>query len=130
VGNPAIVHEINKIKLPYNINFFVERAATVIVRNKKAIEKTLADILGERADLVAFLKTLPLDAVYPSEANFILVRCREKQRLFDALKQQGVLLRDVSSYPMLENCLRISVGSAQENGALKTAMRAFFSDNS
>jgi histidinol-phosphate aminotransferase len=129
-GNPVVVEEINKIKLPYNINFFAEHVATVLVRNKKAVEYTVADIIRERGELEEFLKTMPFDNVYPSQANFILVRCRDKQRRFDALKAAGILLRDVSSYPMLENCLRISVGSAQENEALKAALRSFFARKS
>ena len=129
-GNPAVVEELNKIKLPYNINFFAEHVATVLVRNKKKIEHTVREIIGERGALEEFLKTLPFDNVYPSQANFILVRYRDKQRLFDTLKADGILLRDVSLYPRLENCLRISVGSAQENEALRTALRSFFARKS
>jgi histidinol-phosphate aminotransferase len=130
IGNPAVVDEINKIKLPYNINFFAEHVATVLLRNRQAIAHTVADIVKERGAMEEFLKTLPFDNVYPSQANFLLVRCRDKQRLFDSLKAGGILLRDVSSYPLLENCLRISIGSAQENAALKNALRAFFAGKS
>ena len=126
VGNPAIVQEINKIKLPYNIGFFSEHTALTLVQHKDIIFKTHATIKAERDALYPFLKTLPFDAVYPSAANFILVRYREKQRLFDALKATGILVRDVSGYPMLENCLRISVGSEEENQSLKAAFESFF----
>jgi len=126
LGTPAIVSEISKIKLPYNINFFSEHVAAVLLRNLSTVKERLALITAERDALYAFLKELPFDKVYPSAANFILVRCRGKQRLFETLKKAGILVRDVSSYPMLENCLRISVGSAEENTMLKKHVTSFF----
>ncbi|MBN1129034.1 MAG: histidinol-phosphate transaminase [Chitinispirillaceae bacterium] len=127
VGNPDIVREINKIKLPYNLNFLIEYTAQTLLKNRDAIFSTHQTITVERDHLLTFLKTLPLDEVYPSAANFILIRYREKARLFDALKRSGILVRDVSSYPMLEGCLRISIGTPHENEALKKAFGSFFS---
>jgi histidinol-phosphate aminotransferase len=126
IGNPAVVKEINKIKLPYNIGFFSEHTALTLVKHQEVIFRTHAAIKAERDAQYRFLQTLPFDAVYQSAANFILVRCREKQRLFDALKAAGILVRDVSSYPMLENCLRISIGSKEENQSLNAALKSFF----
>lgn len=126
VGAPEVVHELNNIKLPYNINFFSEHVAQVMLRERARLKEGLASITAERDALHTFLKTLPFDAVYPSAANFILVRTGRKKELFDSLKKNGILVRDVSSYPMLENCLRISVGSPGENDALKKALQAFF----
>lgn len=127
MGNPVVVNEINKIKLPYNIGFFTEYTALTLLKHRNVIFQTHATIKAERDALYRFLQTLPFDAVYPSAANFILVRCRKQHRLFDALKAKGILVRDVSSYPMLENCLRISVGSKEENQSLKAALESFFS---
>ena len=121
-----MVQEINKIKLPYNINFFSEKTASVLLQNLGIVRERLALIAAERDALFAFLRSLPFDKVYQSCANFILVRCGEKAGLFDFLKKEGILVRDVSSYPMLENCLRISVGSPEENTALKKAVSRFF----
>jgi histidinol-phosphate aminotransferase len=127
LGTPAIVSEISKIKLPYNINFFSEHVAAVLLRNLSTVKERLALIRAERDALYAFLQTMPFDKVYPSAANFILVRLNGgKQRLFEALKKDGILVRDVSTYPMLENCLRISVGSAEENTKLKKNVSTFF----
>lgn len=130
VGNPSVVAEFNKIKLPYNINFFIEHTALTLVKHHEVIAKTHATIIAERDALAAYFKTLPFEAVYPSAANFIVVRYAHKQRLFDALKLQGILVRDVSSYPMLENCLRISVGSREENALLRQALDSFFNRQS
>jgi histidinol-phosphate aminotransferase len=125
-GTPAVVNEINKIKLPYNINFFSEHVASVLLRNLDVVRERLALIKAERESLIGFMQKLPFDKVYPSAANFILVRCRAKQRFFNELKKAGILVRDVSSYPMLENCVRISIGSAEENAVLKKALQSFF----
>ena len=76
--------------------------------------------------VVVALSALPI-TVYPSAANFILVRTNRKQELFDALLADGILVRDVSTYPMLENCLRISVGAPDENRQLQQSMERFFS---
>lgn len=126
IADPAIIAEMNKIKLPYNISFFAEHTAKVLLRRRDAVAPTIAAVVRERGRLFSFLQALPLDAVYPSEANFILVRCAGKAALFDSLKASGILVRDVSSYPLLENCLRLSVGSAEENQALRSALSAFF----
>jgi len=114
-GQPSVVREINKIKLPYNINFFSEHAAMVLLRNRAIFEERVALLKAQRDEQYGFLRSFPFDNVYPSAANFILSRCREKQRLFESLKARGILVRDVSAYPMLENCLRISIGSEEEN---------------
>jgi histidinol-phosphate aminotransferase len=130
LGTPEIVREMSKIKLPYNINFFSEHVAQVLLRNRALLADGLATIRKERDRLLADLMAFPFDNVYPSDANFICVRYSEKARLFEAIKKAGILLRDVSSYPLLENCLRISVGSPQENEALIDALNRFFSVSS
>jgi histidinol-phosphate aminotransferase len=126
LGTSEVVNEINKIKLPYNINFFSERTASLLLKNLDVVRERLAIITAERQLLFGFLKTLPFDNVYPSYANFILVRCRNKAALWDFLKKEGILVRDVSTYPMLDGCLRISVGSAEENTTLTKAIKGFF----
>jgi histidinol-phosphate aminotransferase len=127
LGNPAIVREINKIKLPYNVNFFVERAAEVLLSHGGIAMRRVAEIKEQRDRLYSFLKKLPLENVYPSCANFILIRSKRKSDLFSFLIKKGILVRDVSGYRMLENCLRISVGTREENDDLQKAMEAFFS---
>jgi len=126
IGDPEIIVEINKIKLPYNINFFTEHAASTILDNASAAQKSVDMIIKERDILYDSLKTLPFDNVYPSTANFILIRTKHKQKLFDHLKESDILVRDVSSYPMLENCLRFSIGTPDENKLLQKSLKLFF----
>lgn len=129
VGNPQVVAEAKKAKLPYNINFFSEFVITMLLEHRDEMARHVEGLLSARRSLVEFLETLPLERVYPSEANFVLLRTSEKQRLFEFLRQRGILIRDVSSYPMLDNCLRISVGTDQENDLLKQNLRTFFEDD-
>jgi histidinol-phosphate aminotransferase len=124
-GAAPVIAEINKIKLPYNINFFTEYVARTALRHRHELSEGLDVLVKERDELRKFLLTLPV-SVYPSTANFILIRTDRKQQLFDALVADGILIRDVSGYPMLDNCLRISVGTPDENGLLRQSMRKFF----
>jgi len=126
IGYPEVIAEINKIKLPYNINFFTEHAASIILDNISTARKSVETIIKERDILYDYLKTLPFDNVYPSAANFILIRTKHKQKLFEHLKDSDILVRDVSSYPMLENCLRFSIGTPDENTLLRESLKSFF----
>ena len=126
LGKPEIIGEINKIKLPYNINFFSERVAEVLLTHLDYVRVKVAEIIAQRDILYAFFKSLPLENVYPSSSNFIMVRSKRKTELFEHLARSGILVRDVSKYPMLENCLRINAGTAEENQALQKVMKEFF----
>jgi histidinol-phosphate aminotransferase len=126
LGRPEIIDEINKIKLPYNINFFSERVAETLLGHIDYVQARVEQINGERDRLYAFFKSLPLDNSYPSCANFLLIRTKKKRELFEHLAKNGILVRDVSGYPMLENCLRINAGTPEENRVLQEAMRSFF----
>jgi histidinol-phosphate aminotransferase len=125
-GTPEVLEYINKIKLPYNINFFSEYVARTALRHRDELTEGIALLVKERETLSAFLETLPV-IFYPSAANFILIRTGRKQELCDALLKNGILVRDVSEYPMLENCIRISIGTPQENRRLRKELTAFFS---
>jgi histidinol-phosphate aminotransferase len=126
LGKPEIIGEINKIKLPYNINFFSERVAEVLLTHLDYVRVKVAEIIAQRDILYAFFKSLPLENVYPSSSNFIMIRSKRKTELFEHLARSGILVRDVSNYPMLENCLRINAGTAEENQTLQKVMKDFF----
>jgi len=130
-GGSEMIAEINKIKLPYNINFFTEYTASLILNNTEWLKSSVKTISEERDSLYTFLSDLPFTNVYKSAANFILVRltssAKTKKELFEHLQRDGILVRDVSSYHLLEGCLRISVGTAQENAKLRESVQKFFS---
>ena len=129
IGNPEVIREINKIKLPYNINFFTEYLVRVMFSNSDIIEESVKRLLVQRKKLIMFLNTLPFDKIYPTAANFILLRTKFKDALFTYLKDNNILLRDVSSYPMLHDCLRICVGTEEENEMVMSKLSDFFRDN-
>lgn len=117
--------QISKAKLPYNVNQFSLTAAEVALENYGRFQQSIQAVLKERERLGRKLGNIPGLKVYPTEANFFLVEVPVAPRvLFDDLYRQGVLVRDVSSYPMLSKCLRITVGAREENDRLLSALRA------
>ncbi|MBN2241481.1 MAG: histidinol-phosphate transaminase [Acidobacteria bacterium] len=125
LADEALVSEISKAKLPYNVNQFSLTAAEVAVENRERFRPAIEAVLKERGRLGRELGGIPGIKVYPSEANFFLIEVPVDPRLlFGDLYRQGILIRDVSSYPMLSKCLRISVGTRGENDRLLSALRA------
>jgi histidinol-phosphate aminotransferase len=125
LAHEELVSEISKAKLPYNVNQFSLTAAEVAVENRERFRPAIEAVLKERDRLGAELGRIPGIKVFPSEANFFLVEVPVEPRvIFEDLHRQGILIRDVSTYPMLSRCLRISVGTRRENDRLLSALRA------
>jgi histidinol dehydrogenase len=122
VGRPEWIGEFNKVRQAYNVNVLTQAAAEFVLERLEVLEEQAGKIRAERAVLGKALTALPGVSVYPSQANFFLVRVRDADRTFEALRRQGVLVRNFNS-PGLENCLRITVGTPDENRILVTAMR-------
>jgi histidinol-phosphate aminotransferase len=123
MAHPEIVREVNKAKLPYNVNIFTLAAADVIIENHEVLDRGITSLIRERDRVFAELQQRQAVRAFPSQANFILFRTAKAPReLFDALYSQGVLVRDVSAYPLLERCLRISIGTPEENNRFLTAL--------
>lgn len=128
LANAELAAQISKAKLPYNVNQFSLTAAEVALENAKRFRPAIEAVLAERDRLGRELRLLPGVKLYPTEANFFLVEVRIPPRaIFDYLYNQGILIRDVSSYPTLSKCLRISVGTREENDRLLSALRACLS---
>jgi histidinol-phosphate aminotransferase len=125
LATPALVREIDKARLPYNLNFFSETAAMTALRHRPILEASVLRLKRLRDDLMDALGVLPGAKIHPSHANFFLLELREADPkvVFEALYAKGILVRDVTSYPGLERCLRISVGSDDENKALVGALQ-------
>jgi len=125
IGNPEVMAVINRTKLPYNINFFTEYVARAALEHRDELNSGIRTIIRERDECARFLSSMPLK-VYPSAANFILIETQKRVELFDSLLADGILVRDVSGYPKLENCLRISIGTPEENVLLRRSIEKFF----
>jgi histidinol-phosphate aminotransferase len=129
LGDPALVEQIDKAKLPYNVNFFTESAAATVLRRRDLLAPQVARIRGERDRLERGMRALPGIRTFPSAANFLLFRVTapetDHQEVFRRLlEEHGILVRDVARYPMLGRCLRVSVGAPEENDAFLAALAA------
>jgi histidinol-phosphate aminotransferase len=125
--HPELAAQIAKAKLPYNVNQFSLTAAAVALENYDRFRPAIASILEEKERLGAVLGAIPGIRVYPSGANFFLFQVPSKPaEVFDQLYRQGILVRDVSSYPMLSRCLRVSIGTREENDRFLAALQDCF----
>ncbi|HEX8179857.1 MAG TPA: histidinol-phosphate transaminase [Pyrinomonadaceae bacterium] len=127
---PALAREIGKAVLPYNLNFVSQTAAEVAVEMYDAeLRPLVAEIINERARLFAALERINGLAPVTSRANFMVVRSTiAPQHVFKELLARGILVRDVSGYPMLKDYFRLSVGTPAENDALIAALAEIFAD--
>ncbi|MEA2569481.1 MAG: histidinol-phosphate aminotransferase [Acidobacteriota bacterium] len=121
-STPATAAEIRKAKLPYSLNIVSEETAIVALEHRRYRDANVAAIISERERLYAAMRELDGIEPFPSRANFITFRCRDARATFDALCAGGILIRDVSAYPNLDGCLRVSVGTREENDRFLTAL--------
>jgi histidinol-phosphate aminotransferase len=121
---PRLVREVDKARLPYNLNFLSEAAALAALRRADVLQASVSRLCLLRDELMAALRALPGVKVHPSQANFFLLELLDAppRAVFEALYARGILVRDVTRYPGLDRCLRISVGSDEENTALLQAL--------
>jgi histidinol-phosphate aminotransferase len=124
LASPDLVREINKARLPYNLNFLTQIAALAALEEHEALDEMVGRIVEERERLIAALGNVPGVRAWPSKANFVLLELLETspRAVFESLYRRGVLVRDVSAYPMLSRCLRVSVGTPEENEAFLHAL--------
>ncbi|MBW3672273.1 MAG: aminotransferase class I/II-fold pyridoxal phosphate-dependent enzyme, partial [Acidobacteria bacterium] len=118
-----IVREIRKVKLPYNLNVASEEIALAALEEKERLSATIEAIVRDRDFMAGEMRELGLE-VFPSSANFLLFRTDDADRVFNGLLFSGVLVRDVSAAPGLSGCLRVSVGTREENQSFIGALRA------
>ena len=120
-GRPEWIAEFNKVRQAYNVNVLTQAAAMFVLERLDVLEEQAARIREEREHLKAQLVKLRGVTVFPSEANFFLLRVPEADRTFETLRRQGVLVRNL--HPGLAGCLRVTVGTPDENRVLLTALR-------
>jgi len=125
LASPEIVREVNKARLPYNLNFFSQAAALAALDEADTLRANVERIVAAREDLLYRLYRVPGVRPFPSKANFILLELAEAdpRAVFESVYRRGVLVRDVTSYPRLQRCLRVSVGTEPENEAFLSALR-------
>jgi histidinol-phosphate aminotransferase len=124
-GDPAWLAELDKLRLPYNINSLTQASAEFALKHIDVLDEQAARLRAERERLLKELAALAGVRVWPSAANFILFRTdASADAVFAALRQQGVLIKNLSGAGgVLTNCLRVTVGTPDENTAFLVALR-------
>ena len=124
-GDRRWLAELDKVRLPYNINSLTQVSARFVLSHQSILADQTGKILAERKRLVGQLEVLEGIQTWPSHANFILFRtmARPAIEVFDGLKQAGILIKNLhGSHPLLHDCLRVTVGQPQENDAFLAAL--------
>ncbi len=123
-GAPQWLAELNKLRLPYNINVLSQASAGFILQHAGVLDEQAARIRGDREWLYRQLAAMPGVRVWPSRANFLLLRVSDAPAVDEALKARGILLRNLhGAHPLLANCLRVTVSTGEENRLFLEALR-------
>lgn len=120
----ANCREIRKVKLPYSLNIISEAIAEIALEHPGVRDRNVAAIISERERLFAAMRDVPRITVFPTSANFVTFRTqRPCKEVFEELCARGILVRDVSAYPRLANCLRVSIGTVEQNDRFLAALK-------
>ncbi|MBX3586237.1 MAG: histidinol-phosphate transaminase [Ramlibacter sp.] len=125
MGPQALVAQIDKVRPPYNISVLNCECALFALEHADVFAGQAAQLRGERTRLLAALAALPGVKVWPSDANMVLLRVPDAAKTFDGMRARGVLVKNVSKmHPLLAHCLRLTVGTADENTQMLAALEA------
>ncbi len=124
-GQAALIDEVDKVRPPYNVSVLNAEATLFALEHADEYARQAAVLRSERARVSAALAVLDGVTVFPSEANMILVRVPDSKQCFEGIQSRGVLVKHIAGlHPLLANCLRLTVGSPEENDALIQALKA------
>lgn len=123
IGAQRWIGQIDKLRLPYNVNTLTQIVAHEVLQHEDVLTEQAGAIKLERGRLLQALQQVPGVTAYPSDANFILFRVSKAERVFDGLKRRGVLVKSLhGSHRLLADCLRVTVGTPDENAAFLSAL--------
>ncbi|GAE14049.1 histidinol-phosphate transaminase [Bacteroides pyogenes] len=121
-----VISVLNKIKYPYNVNQLTQQYALDMLRHYDKIEFWIETLKEERSYLEQELAGIPcVIRIYPSDANFLLVKVTDAAEIYDYLAGEGIIVRNRDSVPLCGNCLRVTVGTRTENDALIAALKKY-----
>ena len=124
VANELIIKLLFKVKAPYNINTLTRYALKKAINNEKLKNYYIKTIIKEREKLLQELSKLNgISKIFDSDANFLLIKCDNTKNVLQKLANKGIIIRDRSDQPKLEDCLRISVGTEKQNIILLDALK-------
>lgn len=125
-ASSQIISVLNKIKYPYNVNLLTQEKALEILNEPEKMKKQLNAILEERGRMQSELKALPLiKEMYPTDANFILVKVDDANAVYSYLTSSGIIVRNRNKVTLCTNCLRITIGTPEEDDALLMALKEY-----
>lgn len=125
-ASPEIIGIFNKIKYPYNINLLTQQHVFALLDRQAQVHEWVAGLTAGRESLRAALEQLPVvEKIYRSDANFLLVRVDDAQRIYDYLVESGIVVRNRHRITLCENCLRITVGTPDENHILIETLQKY-----
>jgi len=123
-GSAAWLEQLEKLRLPYNVGVLPQLVAGKLLEHHEVLLQQAEQIKLDRAKLYRQLSEIASVRVYPSEANFLLFRVAHATEVFNGLKQRGVLIKNLNGgHPMLHDCLRVTVGTPEENERFVTALQ-------
>jgi len=122
-ASPKIITLFNKVKPPYNLNTLTQEKALAALSRPEQKEAWVNELLNQKALIQPWLMGLDfVERIYPSEANFLLVKMKQPEQVYRYLVEQGIVVRDRSRVALCEGCLRLTIGTPQENDQLMQAL--------
>ena len=123
-ASAEIIRVLNKIKYPYNLNILTQQKALELIGNKEQVDNWIELLISERKKMAEALSNFPFVVkVYPSDANFLLVKMYDAQGIYSYLVEEGIIVRDRSKVHLCDESLRITIGSEEENTTLLTTLK-------
>lgn len=124
-ASAAIIAVLNKIKPPYNVNELTQQRALDRLANPEQIKEEITSIIAEREQLLKVLNEVTfVSTIYPTEANFILIKVDNANQRYDELIAKGIVIRNRTTQSLCENTLRLTIGTAEENQKLIAALKS------
>jgi histidinol-phosphate aminotransferase len=125
LADKEIINEVNKVRLPFNLNSLSQTIATEMLKDKKFLQSHIKSITSERKKLFNELTKMKGVSPYPSEANFILFKIKNPDGIYKGLLKEGVLVRNMRG--VVNSCLRVTVGTPGENRIFLKALKEVIS---
>jgi histidinol-phosphate aminotransferase len=121
IADEEIINEVNKVRLPFNVNSISQTVALEVLKNGKLLNSYIKSIVSERGKLFNEMSKIKGIKPYPSEANFILFKSESPDRIYKGLLKKGILVRNMNS--IINGCLRVTVGKPEENRIFINALQ-------
>lgn len=125
-GNEDIIEIFNKVKYPYNVNNLTQNQALEALKDPFEVDKWVRTLLLERSRMIDAFKQLPIcEKIYHTDANFFLAKMTDAQKTYDYLVEKGIIVRNRTRIKLCTNCLRVTIGTKNENNELLSALRQY-----